>query len=245
MEELAGVSLAQAIPGYTPSQWASAFLVAIGAPPNATNIDTMTRWANAESGGYNPNSGGGKFNPLNVVVQDNDNHTGQGGSQGDIADFGTLADGVRAAARLFQGNQNAAGIIQGLRSSNQPATFAAIQRFYGTWGGSINFGGAPADTSVPAGSSGSSSSSSATLTSASTASDSDCFFKLPGASLGPVSLGGNCLINRAQGRGILGVATIVLGVAVMGAGVAFMFSASKAATNLIPGAALARSVLTR
>lgn len=236
------MTLQQAIPGYTPNQWAGALLKAFGAPVNATNLDTLTRWANSESGGYNPNSAGGRFNPLNVVVQDGDNHSGQGGSQGDIADFSNLADGIRATARLFQGNPNAAGIIQGLRSSNQPATFAAINRFYSSWGGSINFGGAPSDTSVTA-SPGTGDGTSGP-NSGDTSGDSDCLWKLPGVSLGPVTLGKNCLVTRSSGRALLGVATILLGVGVMAVGVTFMFASSRSATNLIPGVSQVRGLVS-
>lgn len=238
------MTLQQAIPGYTPNQWAGALLVAFGAPVNATNLDTLTRWANAESGGYNPNSPGGRFNPLNVVVQSGDNHSGQGGSQGDIADFSNFADGIRATARLFQGNQNAAGIIQGLRTSNQPATFAAINRFYSSWGGSINFGGAPSNTSAPADPGTGDGTTNATLTSATSSSDSDCLWKLPGVSLGPVTLGKNCLVTRSGGRALLGVATILLGVGVMAVGVTFMFASSRSATNLIPGVSQIRGLVS-
>lgn len=220
------MTLSQAIPGYTPTQWADAFLQAIGAPVNATNEDTLTRWANAESGGYNPSVAGGKYNPLNVVTQSNDSHTGEGGSQGDIADFGNLTDGVAAAARLFQGNGNAAGIIQGLRSSNQPATFAAIQQFYGTWGGSINFGGAPADTST--GTAGTGGASTADLTGATT-DDSDCVWKL--TMPGPIP---NLCVTHSQGRALLGAASLVAGFGILALGVSF---AAKGAVvrSVIPG----------
>lgn len=213
------MSLAQAVPGYTPTQWATAQLAAFGAPVNATNVDSLVRWANAESGGYSPNSAGGKYNPLNVVTQSNDKHTGAGGSQGNIADFGSLADGVAATARLFTGNKNAAGILAGLRATDQPATFTGIQRFYGTWGGSINFGAAPPNTSTgtPGTSSGSGSGSGSATTP-------------PGAQ--PAVAGcpeGNLItfpgpipnISHCNGRALLGAASIAAGVALIALAASF------------------------
>lgn len=205
------MSLAQAIPGYTPDQWAAAVLKGFGAPVTATNIDTLTRWANAESGGYNPNSGGGKYNPLNVVVQSNDRHTGQGGSQGDIADFGSLADGVAATTRLFTGNRNAAPIVNALRANNQPGAFSAIQSFYKTWGGGINFGAAPANTAT-----GTAGTSSGVPTNpdgsinVAASTDSDCIWKL--TMPGPIP---NFCLTHSQGRALLGAASIVAGVGLL------------------------------
>lgn len=219
------MTLQQAIPGYTPADWASAVLKGFGAPVNQTNIDSLTRWANAESGGYNPNSGGGKYNPLNVVVQSNDKHTGQGGSQGNIADFGNLQDGVAATVRLFTHNKNAAGILDGLRSSNQQATFSGVQSFYGTWGGGISFGPAPSNSAVgsPGNVGGPTSTSSGTANSGAPSpteggpADSDCVWKL--TMPGPVP---NLCVTHSQGRALLGVATMAagMGLLVVAAGIA-------------------------
>lgn len=215
------MTLQQAIPGYTPADWAAAVLKGFGAPVNATNIDSLTRWANAESGGYNPNSGGGKYNPLNVVVQSNDKHTGQGGSQGNIADFGNLQDGVAATVRLFTHNKNAAGILDGLRSTNQQATFSGVQSFYGTWGGGISFGAAPSNSAVgdpgtssgaaggPTGTSSGTADSSAGGTEGGPA-DSDCVWKL--TMPGPIP---NLCVTHSQGRALLGVATMATGFALL------------------------------
>lgn len=206
------MTLAQAIPGYTPTQWATELLKGFGAPVNQTNIDTLTRWANAESGGYNPNSGGGKYNPLNVVTQSGDRHSGQGGSQGDIADFGNMNDGIAATVRLFTGNHNAAGIVQGLRTTNQPATFAAIQSFYGSWGGGINFGAPPPDSST--GTAGTSSGPGGTPTTPTpadlTGTTDDCIWKL--TMPGPVP---NFCLHASQGRALLGAATMAAGVGLL------------------------------
>lgn len=209
------MSLQQAIPGYKPTDWAVLLLKGFGAPVSATNIDTLTRWANAESGGYSPSSSGGKYNPLNVVVQSGDKHTGEGGSQGDIADFGNMADGIAATVRLFTGNKNAAPIVNALRANDQPGAFKAIQQFYGTWGGNISFPGPPADTSTgtPAaggdtGAPGDGTSSSTDP--ASTAVDDQCVWKL--TMPGPIP---NFCLTRSQGRALLGVASMVAGVGLL------------------------------
>lgn len=136
----------------TPVAWAVGFLRGIGAPVTANNIQSIIAWGTAESGAPSagtPGSAAGQahggwnnFNPLNVVVQTGDKHTGQGGQQGNIADFGSLADGVAASVRLFTGNRHAAPIVTTLKG-DQPIGIvnSAVNSFYGTWGGSINFSG--------------------------------------------------------------------------------------------------------
>lgn len=132
----------------TASAWAVAWLIAIGAPVTDNNINNVIAWGIAESGqpGHNQGHGGWtNFNPLNVVTQSNDAHTGQGGSQGNIADFGSLNDGVGASARLFLHNPNAAPIINAFRSDADISTVnSAVNQFYGSWGGHISLGGVPA-----------------------------------------------------------------------------------------------------
>lgn len=137
-------------PVSTPVAWAIAFLHQIGAPVTPNNIATVIKWGTAESGspsGAQQSFGGwANFNPLNVVVQSNDGHTGQGGTQGDIANFGSIAAGAAASARLFKANPNAAGIIASLRADAPAASVQnAVRSFYSTWGGSITFAGLKAD----------------------------------------------------------------------------------------------------
>lgn len=203
----------------------AAVLAKWGAPATPTNIDTMLRWANNESGGYNPNSAGGKFNPLNVVTQSGDNHTGQGGSQGDIADFGTFADGVNATARLFAGNRNAAGIIDALKANNQPGAFSAINRFYSTWGGApLSFGQAPNDTAAPGVADGGGpgpDTSAAGL--AKVAADDECLWTLPKV----LGIGGQCLIKKSAGRALVGAAAITGGAFVMLIGAALIAAGTR------------------
>lgn len=134
-----------------PVAWSIDFLNAIGAPTTPTNINTVIAWGTAESGaasgGGQAHGGWSNFNPLNVVVQSNDAHVGQGGTQGNIADFGSQSAGVKASARLFLNNPNAAPIIASLRSASPlDQVNAAINRFYSTWGGSINLAGVTPST---------------------------------------------------------------------------------------------------
>lgn len=126
-----------------PVSWALGFLTLVGAPTTQNNIDNLLRWGNAESGGSQKFGGWSNYNPLNIVTQPGDNSTGAGGQQGDIANFGSLSDGVAASARLFQGNPNAAPIIQTLRNNGSTDQLnTAVNGFYSTWGGSINITGA-------------------------------------------------------------------------------------------------------
>lgn len=138
----------------TAAAWATAFLIAIGAPVTQNNINNVVAWGTAESGnptGHAQSIGGwDRYNPLNVVTQSGDNHIpigsgpGQvsGGSQGNIASFTNMTDGVMASARLFMGNGAASGIIQTLRSNGSTAQLnSAINGFYSSWGGHINITG--------------------------------------------------------------------------------------------------------
>ena len=131
-----------------PVAWAIDFLNAIGAPTTPGNITTVIAWGTAESGAASgsgqAHGGWSNFNPLNVVVQNNDAHVGQGGTQGNIADFGSQQAGVAASARLFLNNPNAAPIINALRQGAPlGAVNDAINQFYSSWGGSIHLSGAP------------------------------------------------------------------------------------------------------
>jgi hypothetical protein len=141
----AGGKAPVASPIATPVAWAIGFLKGIGAKPTKNNVDAIIAWGIAESGQPGTNQGHGgwtNFNPLNIVTQSGDNHTGQGGSQGNIADFGTLQDGVNASVRLFTNNPNAAPIISALKNNASVAGVNnAVNRFYSSWGGSINFAG--------------------------------------------------------------------------------------------------------
>jgi hypothetical protein len=134
-----------------PVSWAMAFLTQIGAPLTQQNIDSIIAWGTAESGspaGQQQQFGGwANYNPLNVVTQSNDGHTGQGGSQGDIANFGDAGTGATQSARLFKNNPNAAPIINALKASASVAEVnAAVNQFYSTWGGTISFAGITPDT---------------------------------------------------------------------------------------------------
>lgn len=140
----------------TSATWATGFLTAIGAPVTQNNINNVVAWGTAESGKpgsrQGPAGGWSNYNPLNVVTQSNDRHTYAGGSQGNIASFGNVDDGVNATARLFLGNKNAAPIIQTLRADgSRDQLNSAVNRFYGSWGGSIHLPGSTGDANTPIG----------------------------------------------------------------------------------------------
>ena len=125
-------------PGYDIVSWSIDFLNALGYQPTPQNVSSVVAWANAESSGYNPHASGGLNNPLNVVATANDGHSGQGGVQGNIADFPDPATGAKAAAALFKGNRNAKPILDVFSKSGGVAALnSAINQFYASWGGHI------------------------------------------------------------------------------------------------------------
>lgn len=121
------------------------FLTGLGAPLSPSNIGAVVAWANAESSGYRPTSSGGKNNPLNIVRTSGDGSSGQGGSQGNIADFPTPAAGAAATIRFFNyGSGQKGAILNALKSNaGTGAISSAVNAFYGQWGSGINFSGAP------------------------------------------------------------------------------------------------------
>lgn len=127
-------------PGYDIVAFAVDFLNAIGAPITPSNVGAVVAWANIESSGYNPGVAGGLNNPLNIVVTPGDGHSGQGGSQGDIADFPSPAVAIDAYKRFWLPKT---GIVTALRSdAGIPAISGVVNAFYGQWGSGISFGGA-------------------------------------------------------------------------------------------------------
>jgi len=82
------------LPGYSLETWARDVLAELGAPITDANLTAMEHWANTESGGYNPNAAGGKYNPLNTT-EGAVGYVGEGGSQGDIKDFGSYQKASR------------------------------------------------------------------------------------------------------------------------------------------------------
>lgn len=214
------MTLAQAIPGATPQQFADALLTKWGAPVNATNEGVLERWFNAESSGYNPGSAGGRYNPLNIVVTPGDGHSGQGGSQGDIADFPDLATGVNATAAFFSPTGGTKQqILDALRASNAAAATSAINSFYASWGGGPILSGS---SSLP---SEATAGTSSTTPDATLLSSGGC----PEGNLvtfpGPIPN-----ISRCEGRALLGAASLAGGALIMVLGAIAM---SKTATGAV------------
>ena len=151
--------------GQTILQWATAELAKLGITnPTivAKDVPALETWANHESGGYNPNVLGGRNNPLNTT-EGALGFVSQGGSQGDIKDFGTFQQGVDAQAYNLEHTQRAGygPILDALRAGNVSAVFAAVDASsFGTHGLTASSG----IGSSPTGSSSSSTSSGASLT---------------------------------------------------------------------------------
>jgi hypothetical protein len=111
---------------HTIVEWAIDVLNGLGVKSTPTNIGIMVTWANMESGGYNPNVAGGRNNPLNTT-QTGPGWVGGGGSQGNISDFDTYENGVRAqVANLKNPRFGYPAIIAGLKAQDPAATFDAI-----------------------------------------------------------------------------------------------------------------------
>lgn len=128
--------------GYDAVAFAIDFLSAYKAPLTPSNIGAVVAWENAESSGYNPSVAGGKNNPLNIVRTPGDGSTGQGGSQGDIADFPTPAAGVAATVKFFSAAGDKANIVAAFRQdAGVSAIESAVNTFYGQWGGHISLAG--------------------------------------------------------------------------------------------------------
>lgn len=216
------MSLADALPGSSPNLWARAFLAKVAVlsgrsiPQSPTNIDSIVKWMQAESGGYNPNASGGMYNPLNTTQGSNSNLAVSvtGENKNGIKDFGDFQSGVDANAWALVKSNPAFGygkIIDALARSDQGATFQAIDASswgtHGLGGGSTappNAGNvAPGDAGAPQ-----------ALSSA----DDACLLKLP-------VLG--CLVHPNQGRALLGAAALAGGSLVMLVGLAFLAAGTK------------------
>lgn len=115
------------VPGHTIQQWAHDLLVLLGKPTSEANITAFVNWANHESGGYNPNVAGGKFNPLNTT-EGAVGYAGNGGSQGNIKDFSSYDQGLRAQAYNLTHTKGAGyeGILSALDKSDTNAMYAAV-----------------------------------------------------------------------------------------------------------------------
>lgn len=114
-------------PGHSIQDWAKDVLGGVGAPVTQQNIDTLVTWANTESGGYNPNASGGRFNPLNTT-EGAVGYVGQGGSQGNIKDFGSYDQGVQAITHNLTQTKGAGyeHILSALKGNDPQAVFQAI-----------------------------------------------------------------------------------------------------------------------
>lgn len=116
------------LPGHSIQDWAKDVLNGVGAPVTDQNMQTLITWANTESGGYNPNAPGGRYNPLNTT-EGAVGYVGEGGSQGNIKDFGSYQQGVQAIVHNLTKTKGAGyeNILGALRQGNDPqAVFHAI-----------------------------------------------------------------------------------------------------------------------
>jgi hypothetical protein len=96
-------------------------------PANATTVGILVAWANVESSGYRPSSPGGRNNPLNTTETSQGGVAGKGGTQGNIVDFATYADGIKNQAHnLLSPSFGYPKILAGLQAASPAKTFAAI-----------------------------------------------------------------------------------------------------------------------
>jgi hypothetical protein len=61
----------------------------------------------------------------------------------------------------------------------------------------------------------------------------DCLWKLPSVGIGPVHLGGQCLVNRSQGRALLGAVCLVGGGLIMVVGAGLLLAGTKAGRTVL------------
>lgn len=209
-------SLAESLgAGHTAQGWARDFLTAIGAPASQQNVNAVVNWETMESGG-----GGGLFNPLNSVLgapgASDVNSVG-------VKNYTSYKQGIQASVSTFTQSQWA-GVVNGFRANNPSAAQAALNAEYATWGGGpINIlGGSGANVTGTGG--GSAGGASLTSTSSSDPSNDDegCLWKLGKVGLGPISVGGECLLSRSQGRALLGAVSLLGGATLMLAGLGFI-----------------------
>lgn len=235
-------SLAQSLGGTSPEQWATDFLSLIGAPVNSTNVGTVVRWENQESGG-----GGGAFNPLNTTQG---GYGGQSTNSVGVKDYPDYVAGLNATVQAFMSGLSKYGyqhILDGFRASDQPATFAAIDASpWGTKGLPVGSEAGPTYTAAAGvlrptaslqtaiGAQGSVDTSSS---SGPASADDQCLWKLPGIDLGITSLGGQCLLKRSQGRALLGAVAVLGGGVLVIVGLAFVFSSTKVGNQVLKSAA--------
>lgn len=125
------------VPGHSITQWAHDLLVAMGITPTPQDMDAMIKWANHESGGYNPSVAGGLYNPLNST----ESHFGyarNGGAQGDIKDYANYQQGIKNLAWNLTHTKGAGyeAIIAALRAgNNEQSVFQAVDNsHFGTHG---------------------------------------------------------------------------------------------------------------
>src|SRR5262249_1746563 len=106
---------------------AADLLGALGIAPTPTRIGLLVTWANVESGGYNPNVAGGRFNPLNTTETAAGGVAGQGGSQGNIRDFVSYDFGIaNQAYNLKNSRFGYPAIISALKAQDAAGFFSAI-----------------------------------------------------------------------------------------------------------------------
>lgn len=118
-------------PGYDIVTWATDILTGLGIQPTPTRISMLTTWANHESGGYNSGSSGGLNNPLNTTLASfpGGHSISQGGQQGNIQNFGSPSDGVKAQVQNLAHSSPSFGygaIVNALRTQNPDQFFSAI-----------------------------------------------------------------------------------------------------------------------
>ena len=144
-----------------------------------------------------------------------------------VKNYTSYQQGLQASISTFTQSQWS-GVVNGFRANNPAGALQAIRDEYATWGGSINFPGAQNVSGTAGGGAGTALDSSGTPLS-----DSGCLWKLPSAKVGPVNLGGGCILARSQGRALLGGASILGGVTLMALGLGFLVAGSRAGKQVV------------
>lgn len=121
----------------TPTDFAIALLVGLGAPVNGANVSGLLSWMNAEGGHWNNTA---TYNPLNTTLPYGGSSTMSGGNTAGVQAYGSWADGLAATLRTLNGGSRYASIISALKSTSGCSTLAGAVAAspWGTGGYSCN-----------------------------------------------------------------------------------------------------------
>lgn len=180
----------------TPTDWAKAFLAALGYPVSSANVAAVVAWEAAEGGNWKNTAA---YNPLNTtLVQPGSTAQNSVGVQA----YTSWAQGLAATVETLQGNARGYSYIRTVLSSSGGCGALASALSEAAWGTN---GGTVAKLCGVAYTPGSGSSASTSGNATSTSASSSCAW-----SIGPF-----CVFTGTQAEQVLGYAQIAAGGLIM------------------------------